>query len=472
MTSPRTGGAGRGWVVLSAVSVGTFMATLNTSIVNISLPVIAGDFGVGVSEVEWVVISYLLATGTLLLTFGRLGEVAGYRRVYLAGLAVFAAAGALCGLSGGLGSMVLLRALQGVGAAAVQAVGPAIVTAAFPPSRLGRDLGVNAMSVSFGLALGPTLGGLVAEWLSWRWIFFLNLPLGLVGLPWSWRVLPRCGRGEGQRFDPAGALLAGGMLLCLLLALAEGGGWGWLSPLTLGLFAAAAALAAAFVLAELRSPQPLFDLRLFAIRAFSAGNASLLVTFVALLSATFLMPFFLQRGQGLSALQAGLLMTPLSLTTLVVSPFSGALSDRIGSRLLASSGLACAALGLLLLTRLDAGSGGLDVVWRLVVIGFGMGLFNSPNQSSILGSVPRLRLGTASGMIAQMRITGQMLGVAASSAILASRLQHHLRELPPEAPRREALILSIHDAFYFAAAVCVLGVAASLVRGRRPGAKG
>jgi EmrB/QacA subfamily drug resistance transporter len=472
MTSPQMGGARRGWVVLSAVSVGTFMATLNTRIVNISLPVIAGDFGVGVSEVEWVVISYLLATGTLLLAFGRLGEVAGYRRVYLVGLAVFAAAGALCGLSGGLGSMVLLRALQGVGAAAVQAVGPAIVTAAFPPSRLGRALGVNAMSVSFGLALGPTLGGLIAEWLSWRWIFFLNLPLGLVGLPWSWRVLPRYGRGEGQRFDPAGALLAGGMLLCLLLALAEGGGWGWLSPLTLGLFAAAAAFAAAFVFAELRSPQPLFDLRLFAIRAFSAGNVSLLVTFVALLSATFLMPFFLQRGQGLSALQAGLLMTPLSLTTLVVSPFSGALSDRIGSRLLASSGLACAALGLFLLTQLDAGSGGLDVVWRLVVIGFGMGLFNSPNQSSILGSVPRLRLGTASGMIAQMRITGQMLGVATSSAILASRLQHHLRNLPPEAPRGEALILAIHDAFYFAAAVCVLGVAASLVRGSRLGARG
>ncbi len=327
------------------------------------------------------------------------------------------------------------------------------------------------MSVSFGLALGPTLGGLITGWLSWRWIFFLNLPIGLVGIPWAWRVLPNFGRGSGQRFDPAGALLTGGMLLCLLLALAEGGSWGWTSPLTLGLFAASSVLAAAFVLVELRSPQPLFDLRLFAIRAFSAGNLSLLVTFVALLSATFLMPFFLQRGQGLSALQAGLLMTPLSLTTLVVSPFSGALSDRIGSRLLASAGLACAALGLFLLTRLDAGSGGWEVVWRLVVIGFGMGLFNSPNQSSILGSVPRLRLGTASGMIAQMRITGQMLGVAASSAILASRLQHYLRNLPPEAPRREALILAIHDAFYFAAAVCILGVLASLVRGRPPRTK-
>lgn len=456
----------RGWLVLSAVSVGTFMATLNTSIVNISLPVIAGDFGTGVSDVEWVVISYLLATGTLLLTFGRLGEVAGYRRVYLSGLALFTAAGTLCGLSGGLGSMVVLRALQGVGAAAVQAVGPAIVTAAFPPSRLGRALGVNAMSVSFGLALGPTLGGFIAEWLSWRWIFFLNLPIGLAGIPWTWRILPRAGGGADQRFDPAGALLAGGMLLCLLLALAEGGGWGWASPFTLGLFALAAAFAAAFVAVELRSPQPLFDLRLFAIRAFSAGNLSLLVTFVALLSATFLMPFFLQRGQGLSALQAGLLMTPLSLTTLVVSPFSGALSDRIGGRLLASAGLACAALGLFLLTRLDGDSGGWEVVWRLVVIGFGMGLFNSPNQSSILGSVPRPRLGTASGMIAQMRITGQMLGVAASSAILVSRLQHHLQSLPHDAPRREALIPAIHDAFYFAAAVCLLGVLASLVRGR------
>lgn len=205
------------------------------------------------------------------------------------------------------------------------------------------------------------------------------------------------------------------------------------------------------------------------LSAVSAGNFSLLATFIALLSATFLMPFFLQRGQGLSVLQAGLLMTPLSLTTLVVAPVSGALSDRIGTRLLPTAGLACVVFGLLSLTRTDLDTSGWDVAWRLATVGFGLGIFNSPNQSAVLVSVPASRLGTASGTVAQMRITEQVLGVAASGAILAARVPDHLRELSGNVPRdllrKEALILSIHDAFYFSAAVCVLGMLASLTRG-------
>jgi MFS family permease len=198
---------------------------------------------------------------------------------------------------------------------------------------------------------------------------------------------------------------------------------------------------------------------------------SLLIAFVALFVATFLMPFFLQRGQDFSALQAGLLLTPLSLTTLVVSPLSGALSDRIGSRLLSTTGLAVMALGSLSLARIDAGTDGWGIVWRLVVLGLGLGLFSSPNNSSVLGSVPRPRLGTASSTVAQMRITGQVLGVAAGGAILASRISDHAHDLAGDVPhqliQRDALILSIHDALYFAAAACVLGVFTSLVRGSR-----
>jgi MFS family permease len=224
-----------------------------------------------------------------------------------------------------------------------------------------------------------------------------------------------------------------------------------------------------FVVIELRVLQPMFDLELFAIRAFSAGNVSLLIAFIALFVATFLMPFFLQRGQDFSVLQAGLLLTPLSLTTLVVSPLSGALSDRIGSRVLSTSGLAIMALGSLALARIDAETDGWGIVWRLAVLGLGLGLFSSPNNSSVLGSVPRLRLGTASSTVAQMRITGQVLGVAAGGAILASRISDHAQDLAGEVPQqlvqRGALILSIHDALYFAAGACVIGVFASLVRG-------
>jgi EmrB/QacA subfamily drug resistance transporter len=458
------------WLVLSAVSVGAFISTLSGSIVNISLPTIADNFGVGISDVEWIVVAYLLTAGSLLLTFGRLGDIMGYKKIYIGGFALFTVASVLCGLAQSAGELTVLRVLQGVGFGMIQALAPAIVTAVFPPSERGKALGLTAVSISLGLTVGPTLGGFLTEWASWRWIFFINVPVGLFGVLWSWRVLPARRRGEEQRFDLPGAVLAGAAMFCLLLALAEGEGWGWGSARTVGMLAAFAVLGAAFVATELRVRQPMYDLRLFAIRTFSAGNASLLVAFMALFVAVFLMPFFLQRGQGLSVLEAGLLLTPLSLTTLVVAPLSGSLSDRIGSRLLATSGLLVMGAALLSLTQLDSRTGDLQIIWRLALVGFGLGLFTSPNNSSVLGSVPRPRLGSASATVAQMRITGQVLGVAVGGAILASRIPDHARELakslPPHLVQRDALILSIHDAFHFAAAICVVGAMASLVRGR------
>jgi EmrB/QacA subfamily drug resistance transporter len=461
----------RKWLVLSAVSVGTFISTLSGSIVNISLPTIAHDFGVGIPEIEWIVVAYLLTAGSLLLTFGRLGDVIGYRRVYIGGFAVFTLASVLCGLSLDVGQLTAVRVLQGIGFAMIQAVAPALIASTFAPSERGKALGLNVISISIGLTLGPTLGGILTEWASWRWIFFINVPVGLFGLIWAWRVLPEGRRDTNQRFDVAGAVLIGITLFSLLLALVEGEDWGWGSPAVLGLLAVFAFVGTGFVVTELRVRQPMFDLGLFAIRAFSAGNVSLLIAFIALFVATFLMPFFLQRGQDFSALQAGLLLTPLSLTTLVVSPLSGALSDKIGSRVLSTSGLAIMALGSLSLARIDAETNGWGIVWRLVVLGLGLGLFSSPNNSSVLGSVPRPRLGTASSTVAQMRITGQVLGVAAGGAILASRFSDHAQDLAGEIPQqlvqRGALILSIHDALYFAAGACVIGVFASLVRGSR-----
>ena len=465
----------RKWLVLSAVSVGTFISTLSGSIVNISLPTIAHDFGVGIPEIEWIVVAYLLTAGSLLLTFGRLGDVIGYRRVYIGGFAVFTVASVLCGLSLNVGQLTAVRVLQGIGFGMIQAVAPALVASTFAPSERGKALGLNVISISIGLTLGPTLGGILTEWASWRWIFFINVPVGLFGLLWAWRVLPDRRRDTSQRFDLAGAVLIGITLFSLLLALVEGEDWGWGSPAVLGLLAVFVVIGTVFVLSELRMHQPMFDLRLFTIRAFSAGNVSLLIAFIALFIATFLMPFFLQRGQDFSALQAGLLLTPLSLTTLVVSPLSGALSDRIGSRLLSTSGLAVMAVGSLSLTQIDAGTDGWGIVWRLAVLGLGLGLFSSPNNSSVLGSVSRPRLGTASSTVAQMRITGQVLGVAAGGAILASRISDHARNLAGDVPRqlvqRDALILSIHDALYFAAAACVVGVLTSLVRGSRRSAE-
>jgi EmrB/QacA subfamily drug resistance transporter len=459
------------WFTLSAVSVGTFMATLDGSIVNIALPKIQTAFNVELATIEWIVVAYLLTVGTLLLPFGRLGEIVGFRRVYVAGFALFTVASALCGASPNVWALVGFRIIQGIGAAMLQSMGPAIVTRTFGWRERGKALGLNAISVSIGLSLGPALGGLLTEWGSCRWIFYINVPVGIFAIIWALRVVPLEVPGLRQRFDIPGGVLSFAALFSLLLGLVEGDGWGWSSPAVIGLLVGSVVLGALFVLRELHAPEPLLDLRLFSIRAFSAGNASLLVVFAALFIATFLMPFFLERGQGLSALKAGLLLTPIPLTTTIVAPLSGILSDRIGPRIPATLGAATMALALYLLADVSADMTYTALIWRLVVMGVGQGLFNSPNSSAVLGSVPRPRLGTASATLAQMRVNGQSIGIALGGAIVASRVVTHTQELQGKVAQnlveRDALILAIHDAFYVSAAVCVLAILTSLVRGRQ-----
>jgi len=467
------GGQGEGgrverrWLVLSSVSVGTFMATLDGSIVNIALPRIQEGLGVDLPTVEWVVVAYLLVVGSVLLPFGRLGEVLSFRRVYLAGFAVFTVASVLCGAAPGAAALVAFRVVQGLGAGMLQAMGPAIVARTFGPGERGRALGINAISVAIGLSLGPTLGGLLTEAGSWRAIFLVNAPVGLFAIAWAARVLPAERPGRSQSFDLAGAALSSTALFALLLALVNGQEWGWASLPTLGLLVAALVLGAAFLAVERRVAQPMIRLALFRIQAFSAGLASLVVVFTSLFTATFLLPFLLEQGAGLSPLEAGLLLTPVPITTALVAPFSGTVSDRVGPRLPATAGVALIAAGLLSLTLLSPRLEVLDLAWRLVLIGVGQGLFMSPNSAAILGAVPRDRIGTASGTLAQMRVTGQALGIAISGAIVAVRLPVHLAALGSTTAEATAaaMALAIRDAFVVAAILCAVGVVTSAVRG-------
>jgi EmrB/QacA subfamily drug resistance transporter len=464
----------RRWLILSAVSVGTFMATLDGSIVNISLPSIQAAFGIDLSVVEWVSIAYLVVVGSVLLPFGRLGEVITFRRVYLVGFAVFTLASALCAAAPAAGALIAFRIVQGVGAGMLQAMGPAIVARTFGPGERGRALGLNAISVALGLTLGPVLGGVLTELATWRAVFLVNLPVGILAIAWAARVLPDERRSTGQTFDIPGAVLSGTALLTLLLALTQGESLGWTSPVIIALLVTATVTAATFLWQERRTAQPLIDLRLFRIRAFTAGNASVVIAFAGLFTATFLLPFLLERGAGYAPIEAGLLLTPIPVIGAIVAPFSGALSDRIGSRLPASVGIAVMAVGLLSLSQLEPGFSPLDLTWRLSLIGLGQGLFMSPNSSAVLGSVPPPRIGTASGTLAQMRIDGQALGIAASGAIVSARMSAHLAELtalgPAEGAAR-AMALGIRDAFVIAGLVCAIGIATSLVRGGRADAQ-
>ncbi len=462
----------RKWLILSCVSLGTFMSTLDGSIVNISLPKIQQAFGVELATVEWVVVAYLLVVGAVLLPFGRLGEVLTFRRVYLAGFAIFTFASALCGAAPSEVALVAFRVVQGLGAGMLMAMGPAIVARTFGPGERGRALGLNAISVSVGLSLGPALGGLLTDVGSWRAIFLVNIPIGLFAIAWAARILPAEARGRGQSFDVAGAALSSTAVLALLLALIQGQSWGWTSPAIVGLLVAFVVLGSAFLVVEARAVQPMIDLALFRIRAFSAGLASVVIAFTGLFTATFLLPFLLEQGAGYSPLEAGILVTPIPIVTAIVAPFSGTLSDRIGPRLPASLGIAITSLGLLSLTQLPQPFSVADLGLRLGLIGLGQGLFMSPNSSAVLGSVPRARIGTASGTLAQARVDGQALGIAISGAIVAITLPRHAADLAgtgsPAEVAGAALSLAIRDAFVVAALLCAFGVATSLVRGRTP----
>ena len=418
LVGSRTNEAPSKWAIFGLVSVGTFMTTLDASIVNIALPSIAHAFGTPVSgPVEWVVIGYLVVIAATLLSFARLADIAGRERIWIWGLAIFTAGSALSGLAPTLALLVAARGLQGLGAALIFAPALALIVDAFPRSQRGQALGMNALIVSLGVTAGPTLGGLITESLGWRWIFFVNVPLGLVGLLVARRVFT-FGRGAGARqFDLRGAIAFGLGLASLSLGLSFGSEWGWTSPpIVLALVVAIVALGTA-ILVERRRRDPLVDLGQLLTRPLGLPLASFLFSILALFAVSFLLPFYLEELRGMTPLAAGLLLTPYSLGLALAAPISGRLADRGQARWLGPVGLGLTATGLVLLAQIGVTTSRLDVVMWLAVSGIGQGLFLSPNTSAVMSAVPDEQSGTASGLIATTRVVGQALSVAIGGAI-------------------------------------------------------
>ncbi len=464
------------WAVLGIVAIGIFMATLDASIVNISLPSISAYFQTPLSGlVEWVIIAYLITIASVLLTFGRLADMFGRKILWMLGLGTFTLGSALCGAAPSLLLLVIFRALQGIGGALLMANSTAMLVRAFPENERGRVLGLNSVVVSLGVSAGPTLGGLITTTLSWRWIFYVNLPLGVLGLLLTWLVLKEPIRFQSkQKFDPLGAALLSAGITAIMLALSFGQENGWFSPLIIGLFIGGCLLLAAFVLVEQRVAEPIIDLRLFRNRLFAAANLSGLLSFFALFAVSFLLPFYLEDLRHFSTDTAGLLLTPIPLTVSLVAPISGRLSDRIGSRMLSSAGLATSAFGLWLLTGLDANSSIFSIVWRLVVTGIGIGLFQSPNNSAVMGTVPHTQRGIGGGFLATVRVVGQSLSVAVAGAVFGGlgasqagqKLAHAANLSPAEITALQTTFLSgFHAALLVCMCIASVGVFTSLVRG-------
>ncbi|SRR5579871_238980 len=476
-SSPKEQASTNKWMVLGILAIGIFMATLDSSIVNISLPTIAGYFGVPLNgAVEWVIIAYLIAIAGMLLTIGRLADMTGRKALWAAGLCIFTLGSAICGAAPQLGILIAARAFQGIGGALIMSVSPAILTSAFPPNERGRALGMNAVFVALGTSVGPTLGGLITANFSWRWIFYVNVPLGIIGVTLSLILLKERHTRTIGRFDPAGALLLAAGLIAMTLGLSFGEEWGWTSPGLIATLAISVIAFIALVFAEQRATDPIVDFRLLRNRVFVSANVSLIMSFLALFAVSFMLPFYLEELRGFSVIESGLLLTPLPLAIAVIAPFSGALADKIGSRWLAAGGLTLACIGLVLISQLNAQSSVLDIIWRMLVAGTGQAFFQSPNNSALMGSAPRERQGVASGFLATGRVIGQSVSVALAGAIFTSLggavagviLVQGTRHLPPAriAGLQDTFTTAFHTTFLVCAIIAALGVFTSLVRGK------
>jgi len=406
------------WLVLAAVMIGSIMGPLDGSIVNTVLPEITRDFKSDISIAQWVPTIYLLTISCLILLYGRLGDMVGYKKIYVYGVAGFTVTSVLCAVSQSIWMLVAFRALQGLAAGMMMAVGFAIITAAFPPAERGKALGIMAIGVAVGLAAGPTLGGVITENVTWRVIFLINLPIGISGILLSVRVLPETGRKPGQRLDLLGAFTALVFLTTLLLYANRGQDWGWASAEMIVLVITAILAGAWFVRVERRSAQPMLNLSLFTNRVFRFASLSALLNFMALYTAIFLTPFYLMFVLHYSVGKVGWIMASAPAVMLVVAPLSGVLSDRIGTRGLTFCGMVVSSVGMALMSSLNADSSSSDVVWRLALFGVGIGMFQSPNTSAAMGNVPKPYLGIASGILAAMRNVGMVLGIGVTGAVL------------------------------------------------------
>ena len=447
------------WYILAAVGVGTLMSALDGSVVNTVLPVIREFFKTDVASVEWVVVIYLLVVSSLLLTFGRLGDLRGHKQLYLAGFLIFVVASALCGLVTSVGMLVIARGVQALGAAMLFANSPAILTRSFPPKQRGQALGMQATMTYLGLAIGPSLGGWLTQALGWRAVFYINVPIGLLafGLSLAFISPDSPENVHLKDFDWSGALVFTAGLVALLLGLNEGQAWSWNSPAVLGCLGASVVLLAIFIWIETRTTAPMLDLSLFQKRLFSTSTASAFLNYICLYFVIFLMPFYLIQGRGLDPAHAGLYLTAQPVIMAISAPLSGSLSDRIGSRFLSTAGMVIMVVGLFLLSLLGPSSPDSSILLGLAVVGLGTGIFISPNTSALLGSAPRQRQGIASGILATSRNVGMVIGVGLAGAILSSITGQ----------RGDAAIFdAIHVGLSIAATIAAFGVIVSLFRGK------
>lgn len=401
----------RYWAILT-IAIGLIMAVLDGSIANVALPTISRELQASPAQSVWAINAYQIAIVASLLSLSFLGDIVGYRRVYQFGLVVFAATSVFCALSSTLTMLTVARVLQGLGGAAVMSVNTALIRIIYPPRYLGRGIAINALLVAISTAAGPTVAAAILSVASWRWLFLINLPLGAVTLWLALRYLPdNPQRAKTQKFDITSAVMNAlffGLLISALGGFAQGQPH-WLIAseivviILVGYF---------FIRRQLRMEVPLLPVDLLRIPIFALSICTSVCSFCAQMLAMVSLPFYLQSVLGRDEVATGLLLTPWPLATMLLSPLAGRLIERVHAGLLGGIGLALFASGLFLLARLPAQPDDMDIIWRMMLCGAGFGLFQSPNNHTIVTAAPRNRSGGASGMLGTARLLGQSSGAA------------------------------------------------------------
>jgi DHA2 family multidrug resistance protein-like MFS transporter len=386
------------------------MAVLDGAIANVALPVIARELGASPAASVWVINAYQLTITVLLLPLAALGDRIGYKCIYIPGLALFTLGSVGCAAGGTLDLLIAARVFQGIGAACIMSMNAALVRATYPAKMLGRGMGYNAMVISVAAAIGPTLAALILSIASWEWLFLINLPVGIAALAVGRKSLPEP-QGHGHPFDWASALLSAAMMGLIVFGAETSARES--APVGIAMIAAGIVAAVVLVWRERGEPRPLMPIDLLRIPIFSLSICTSIVSFAAQMLAYVAIPFLFQSVLGRSVFATGLLMTPWPIGVGIAAPFAGRLADKVNSGLLGGIGLAIFAVGLFMLSRLGASPGDFDIGWRMALCGLGFGIFQSPNNRTIVSAAPKPRSGAAGGMLATARLLGQTAGAVA-----------------------------------------------------------
>jgi EmrB/QacA subfamily drug resistance transporter len=442
------------------------MSTLDGSIVNVALPDMAQKMHVSMGAVEWVVTSFLIAVAATILIFGRIGDIIGKTKVFKFGVVLFTIGSLLCGFTNSLPFLVLARVIQAIGASATMATNQGIITQVFPAKERGRALGVIGTFVALGAMAGPPLGGIIVSVVSWKYIFLINVPIGIIVFLMTLKIFPKTGEVKDEKLDGKGAILFTITMVALFGAVEQGQNTGYNSPLIIGAFVVAIITFILFIIVEKNLEDPLLQLSIFKNSLFSISILCAFISFIAISASNIILPFYFQDAKQISPAITGFFMMISPIVLSVVAPFSGYLSDKIGSEVLTLVGLILTSFGLILIGTLNENSSLIFLVIFIIIMTIGNGMFQSPNNSLIMSTVPKDKLGIAGSVNALIRNIGMVSGTSFATLLLYNRMSHKIgyRVIDYVKGRSDVFMYGMRYVYICAGIMCVIGAIITAVR--------